>query len=326
MLILTREDVRAVVSMQDAIGVLEQTFRELGAGEAIMPTRIAMEAQEANGFMLAMPAYLKRTGALGVKVVSSYPDNPRTVGMPTIQAVILYYDGATGERLALMEGTYLTALRTGATSGLATKYLANADSHVAGVIGSGAQAETQLEAVCSVRKITGARVYSLTPAHAASFAERMSSRVGIEVRPVSEAKEAVEGCSIVITATSSKIPVLSGHWLTPGTHINAVGSHTAGARELDADTIRKSKVVVDSWAAASQEAGDLLIPIAEGLIAKTHVYGELADLAMGRKPGRSSPREITVFKSVGLAIEDVAVAKLVYERGKASGIGLEVTM
>jgi alanine dehydrogenase len=320
-LVLTREDVQAVLSMRDAIDVLE-----LGAGEAVMPTRVAMNVQHTNAFVLAMPAYLKRSGALGVKVVSSYPDNPRAFGLPTIQAVILYYNDSTGDPLALLEGTYLTALRTGATRGLATEYLANTGSHVAGVIGSGVQAETQLEAVCSVRAITNARVYSLTPAHAASFADRMSSRLGIEVRSVSAAKHAVEESGIIVTATSSKTPVLSGQWLSPGTHINAVGSHTAGARELDGEAVQKSKVVVDVWEAALQEAGDLPIPIAEGLISKTHIYGELADLATGRKPGRSSQREITAFKSVELAIEDVAVAKLVDERARKSGAGQEVRM
>jgi alanine dehydrogenase len=326
MLVLTREDVRAALSMRDAIDVLEQSFRELGAGEAVMPTRIAINVQAANGFVLAMPAYLRRTGALGLKVVSSYPDNPRAFGIPTIQAAILYYNVSTGECLALMEGTYITALRTGATSGLATKYLASTGSHVAGVIGSGVQAETQLEAVCSVRTITHARVYSPTPAHAAAFAARMSGRLGIEVRSVGEAKQAAEESSIVITATSSKTPVLNGRWLSAGTHVNAVGSHTADARELDGEAVQKSKLVVDSWEAALQEAGDLLIPIAEGLISKTDIYAELADLATGRKPGRTSPREITAFKSVGLAIEDIAVARLVYERAKTSGAGQEVSV
>jgi alanine dehydrogenase len=320
-LILTRADVEAVLNMREAIDVLERAFRELADGKAAVPTRLGLRIEEANGVFLAMPAHLTASGALGMKLVTSYPDNPGRHRLPTIQATILYYDHQTGRPLALMEGAHITAVRTGAASGLATRYLARETSRVVGLIGSGVQAETQLEAVSCVRPLSEAKVYSPTPSRAASFAARMSAMLDIDVRPVDEARHAVEGCDIVIAATSSKDPVVKGEWIDAGTHINGVGSHAADARELDSDAVRRAKVVVDSLAAALEEAGDLLLPMAEGVITKEHIHAELGEVVAGSKPGRTGQQEVTFFKSVGLAIEDVAVAQLVYERARNLGIG-----
>lgn len=325
-LVLNRGDVEAVLSMRGAIDVLERAFRELAEGKATVPTRLGLSIAEANGVFLAMPAYLTASGALGMKLVTSYPDNPGKYQLPTIQATVLYYDHHTGRPLALMEGAHITAVRTGAASGLATRYLARETSRVVGVIGSGVQAETQLEAVCCVRPVSKAKVYSPTPARAASFAAKMAGRLDIEVRAVDEARDAVEACDIVIAATSAKDPVVRGEWIDAGTHINGVGSHTPDARELDSDAVRKAKVVVDSLAAALQEAGDLLLPMAEGVITKEHIYAELGELVAGSKRGRTGQQEVTFFKSVGLAVEDVAVAQLVYERARSLGIGRDLDL
>ena len=325
-LILNRGDVEAVLSMREAIDVLERAFRELAEGKATVPTRLGLSVAEANGVLLAMPAHLTASGALGMKLVTSYPDNPGKYHLPTIQATILYYDHLTGRPLALMEGAHITAVRTGAASGLATRYLARETSRVVGLIGSGVQAETQLEAVCCVRPVIKANVYSPTPSRAASFAARMSARLDVDVRPVDEARHAVEGCDIVIAATSAKNPVVKGEWIGAGTHINGVGSHAPEKRELDSDAVRKAKVVVDSMAGALQEAGDLLLPIAEGVITKKHIYAELSEVVAGSKPGRTGQQEVTFFKSVGMAIEDVAVAQLVYERARSLGIGRDLDL
>ena len=325
-LILNRGDVEAVLSMRGAIDVLERSFRELAEGKATVPTRLGLTIAEANGVFLAIPAHLTASGALGMKLVTSYPDNPGKYHLPTIQATILYYDDQTGRPLALMEGAHITAVRTGAASGLATRYLARETSRVVGLIGSGVQAETQLEAVCCVRPVIKANVYSPTPSRAASFAARMSARLDIEVRAVDEARHAVEGCDIVIAATSAKNPVVKGEWIDAGTHINGVGSHAPEKRELDSDAVCKAKVVVDSLAAALQEAGDLLLPMAEGVITRDHIYAELGELVAGSKPGRTGQQEITFFKSVGLAVEDVAVAQLVYERARSLGIGRDLDL
>jgi alanine dehydrogenase len=323
MLILNREDIKAVVTMQDAIQAMEEAFRELAGGQVQVPPRHVINVP-GSGEVLIMPGYLGNMRALGFKVVSSYPDNPERFGMPTVRAAIAYYDPTTGEHLALMDGTYLTAVRTGATSGLATRYLAREDRQVVGVLGAGVQAEAQLEAMCCVRSIGLAKVYSRSLSHAIAFAGRMSRLLGVDVRPVDSARDAVVGSDIVITATTSPHPVVMGDWLSSGTHINAIGAHTPTTRELDGNAISMAKVCVESLEAALQEAGDIIIPLTEGLIGRDHVYAALGELAAGQKPGRVHAAEITVFKSVGLAVEDVAIAKLAYDRAEARGVGLAV--
>jgi alanine dehydrogenase len=325
-LILTREDVVSVLTMKDAIDAVEESFRDLAQGNADMPLRPTIRVSQPPGVVNVMPAYLGKMGALGVKLVSSYPENPAKFSLPTVQATILYSDHRTGALLAVMEGGYITAVRTGAASGVATKYLARRDSRIAGVLGSGIQAQTQLEAMCAVRAIKLAKVFSPTPAHRAAFAERMAAKLSIEVIPVSDAAEAVKGCDIVIAASAAKTPIVMGDWISPGTHINGIGSHTPDARELDEKTIKKSKIVVDSMEAALREAGDLLIPMANGVIRQDHIYAELGELVLGRKPGRDNDDEITLFKSQGLAIEDVSTAKAVYEKAKAQGKGTDLRL
>lgn len=322
-LILSRDDVMAVLTMKDAIEAVETAFRELAEGSVDMPVRLTVRIPEPKGIVNVMPAYLGRSGALGLKLVSAYAENPKRFNIPSVQATILYSDYRSGQLLAVMEGGYITAVRTGAASGVATKYLARKDSAIVGVIGAGVQAETQLEAVCAVLPVKFARVYGPTPVRRAAFAEKMSRRLGIEVKQVGDAEEAARRCDIVITATSSKDPVLRGEWLSPGTHVNGIGSHAPDYRELDEVVIKRSKVVVDSMEAATKEAGDLLIPMASGIIPKDHIYAELGELVVGKKPGRVRSEEITLFKSQGLAIEDVVTAKLVYERAKSRGIGKE---
>jgi ornithine cyclodeaminase/alanine dehydrogenase len=323
-LILNREEVASVLTMKDTIDAVEQSFRDLAEGKAEMPLRPTIRVAQPPGLINVMPAYLGTLGALGMKLVSSYPENPSKHQMPTVQATILYSDCRTGKLLAVMEGGYITAMRTGAASGVATKYMARRNAATAGVLGSGIQAETQLEAVCTVRPIKSAKVFSPTPAHRESFAKRMSAKLGIEVKAVAEAAEAVRGCDVVIAASAAKQPILKGEWLAPGTHINGIGSHSTDARELDELAVKRSKVVVDSMEAAMREAGDLLIPMADGVIGKDHVYAELGEVVLGKKPGRGGDDEITLFKSQGLAIEDVSTAKVVYEKAKAQGKGTEL--
>jgi ornithine cyclodeaminase/alanine dehydrogenase len=325
-LILNREEVASVLTMKDTIEAVEQAFRDLAEGKAEMPLRPTIRVVDPPGLINVMPAYLGTLGALGVKLVSSYPQNPGKFQMPTVQATILLSDHKSGRLLAVMEGGYITAVRTGAASGVATKYMARQNAASAGILGSGIQAETQLEAVCVVRPIKSARVFSPTPAHRESFAKRMSVKLGIDIKPAADAGEAVRGCDIVITASSAKTPILKGEWLRPGVHINGIGSHSTDTRELDELAVKRSKVVVDSMEAAMREAGDLLIPMADGVIGKDHIFAELGDLVLGKKFGRSSDAEITLFKSQGLAVEDISTAKLVYEKAVAQGIGTELPL
>ena len=324
-LLLTRADVESALTMTDAIDAVEEAFRQQQLGTAELPLRTPIRIPQHKGVVLFMPAYIGGMDALGMKVVTVYPENPSQHGLPTILATILLNDPRTGQLIAMMDGAFLTAMRTGAASGVATKYLARPDAKVVGIFGAGIQAQTQLRAMCAVRPIVEARIYDLMPELVGKFCRDMSAALGIDVRAVAVAREAVEGCDIVVTASTSKTPVFDGAWVAAGTHINGIGSHSLDAREVDSLTIQRSKVVVDLRSAALAEAGDLVTPINAGEITAEHIYADLGEIVTG-KPGRADAGEITFFKSVGLAIQDVSTAMKVYELARQKGIGQEVSL
>ncbi len=325
MLLLSRSDLEKLISMKEVIESVERAFLELYNGKAKVPLRTIIEVEKHNGFILYMPSYLEDSEALAVKVVSLYPENTKK-GLPSVLASILLNDPKTGAPLALMEGTFITAMRTGAASGVATKYLARKDSKIAGIIGAGVQARTQLWAVCEVRNIEKALVYDINPKNAKKFAEEMSKKLGIEIKTVESAREATEKSDILIVATTAREPVVKGGWIREGTHINSVGWVGRDARELDSETVRKSKLVVDSKEGVLNESGDIIIPMKEGVIDEGHIHAELAEIVAGVKKGRENNREITLFKSVGLAIEDAITAKLAYEKALEHGVGTNVEL
>ena len=300
--------------MQDAIHAVEEAFGQFALGNVRVGARVSVTTENHGGLMLTMPAYIVGTDAMGQKVVTVYPANPSRHQLPTVLATVQLFNPETGECLALMDGTFLTAMRTGAASGVATKYLSRADSKCVAIFGAGAQAETQLEAVTEVRTIGLAKVFDPLTERKLEFCDRMSRKLRIAVRPSKESKENIADSDIVICATTSHTPVFSGEWLEPGMHINAIGSFDAGSREIDTTTVKRSKVVVDSREAAMKEAGDLLIPIAENVLSPEHIFAELGEIVIGRKAGRTTEQEITLFKSVGLAIQDVSVALTVYKK------------
>jgi ornithine cyclodeaminase/alanine dehydrogenase len=324
-LILSLDDVKSVLTMPDCIEAVEEAFRQLSLGNVVQPTRPTIRIPAHRALINAMPAYIGGVEALGVKWVGGYLGNP-AIGLPVVQALIILNDGTNMTPLAVMNGTYITAVRTGAVSGVATRLLARPEAATVGIIGAGVQAKTQLEAVCAVRSISEARVFDVVPEAAARYAAEMSERLGVPVRPAAAAEEAVREMDVVCAASTSKTPVVLGDWLKEGAHINGVGSHSVDARELDTRTIVRSTVVVDTMDAAMAEAGDLLDPIAEGAVTEAHIRAELGDVITGKKPGRTSPREITLFKSQGLAIQDVATAQLVYRMARERGIGIEVSL
>ncbi len=324
-LILSLDDVKSVLAMGPCIDAVEEAFRQYSLGNVVQPTRPTIRIAEHRALINAMPAYIGGVEALGVKWVGGYLGNP-ALGLPVVQAIIILNDGTNMSPLAVMNGTYITAVRTGAAAGVATRHLARADAATAGIIGAGVQAKTQLEAVCAVRPITSARVYDVFPEAAAKFAAEMSARLGITVTAAATAEEAVRGVDVICTASTSKTPVVLGEWLKAGAHINGIGSHSTDARELDTASVVRSRVIVDTMDAAMAEAGDILMPIAEGAITADHIAGELGDVITGKIPGRSSETEITLFKSQGLAIQDVATAQLVYKAAVAQGIGVEVNL
>jgi ornithine cyclodeaminase/alanine dehydrogenase len=269
-----------------------------------------------------MPAYLKVLGALACKVVTVYKNNPAKHNLPTVIGKVLLQDPETGDVICIMDGGYLTAVRTGAASGVATKYLARQDSGQAvGIFGAGVQAKMQLWAVAEARLISRAYVYDISDKAVGEFIAEMTTRLDLGIIKVDSPDKILENCDIICTATSSSTPIFDGHKVREGTHINAIGSHTPNARELDTAIIKRSKLVADSYDACLKEAGDIMIPIKEGAIDRSHMYAELGEVITGKKPARENDTDITLFKSNGLAIQDVAAAKLVYDKAVEAGIG-----
>jgi alanine dehydrogenase len=323
-LLLNRQDVAGLLTMNDAIRAVEEAFRQLALGQVIMPQRTAIRIAGHNGLHLGMQAYIGgELDALALKVVTVYTENPGRHGLPTTIGVLLLNDARTGAPLAVMDAGYLTAVRTGAVSGVATKYLARPDASRVGIFGAGVQAKAQLRAMCAVRPIRAAQVYDVDVTRARSYAEEMSGELKISVTPVESPRAAVEGMDVVVLASSASQPVLDGDWLVAGQHINGIGSHAPHARELDTKAIVKSKVIADYPEACLVEAGDLIIPIKEGAIGKDHIHAGLGDVIVGLKPGRQTREEITLFKSVGLALQDVSTAHLVYQKALEAKVGTE---
>jgi len=324
-LLLARDDVARVLKMSDCIGAVERAFGELAAGTAELPLRIGIRPP--GGISLYMPAYLKGLGALACKVVTVYKDNPTKHGIPTTIGKVLLQDPETGDVVCIMDGGYLTGMRTGAVSGVATRHLArDADGQIAGIFGAGVQARMQLRAVAAVRTLGRAVVYDPVDEAVGAFVEDLSDDLGLKIDRVGSPEELLDVSDIVCAASSSPTPLFDGAAVRPGTHINGIGSHTPTARELDTAVVKRSKVVADSTDACLSEAGDLMIPIEEGAIGPDHIYADLGELVLGRRPGRENEEEITLFKSVGLAIQDAATAKLVYDMAIEARIGTEIDL
>jgi ornithine cyclodeaminase/alanine dehydrogenase-like protein (mu-crystallin family) len=287
-----------LLRMREVIPTMERALADFSSGRVVQPVRTMLPVAEHEGFLGLMPAY---TGAaLGTKLVAFYP---RNTDVPTHHATILLFKPETGEPLATMDGRLITEVRTAAVSAVATQYLARPDASVLTIIGSGVQARSHLEALRLVRDFREVRVWS--PRRAAAFAEEHG------VRAVASAEEAVRGADVVVTATPSSTPVLSGEWLSPGAHINAVGAPRPDWRELDDGVLRRARVYVDSREAAMKESGDV--------IAAGEIFAEVGEVVAGAKPGRRSAEEVTLFKSLGLAVEDVATAELVYRKALEEG-------
>ena len=299
MLILDEAAVRKFLHMPDLIPAMEQALRALSAGEAVQPMRVMLPVEKHGGFLGSMPAYAG--GQLGAKLVTLFPDNQ---GLPTHHALVLLFRPETGEPLVTMDGRLITEMRTAAVSAVATRSLARADASVLAILGSGVQAQSHLEAMRLVRQFRDIRVWS--PRHAGEFARRLG------VRLAQSAEDAVRGADVVVVATSSRVPVLQGSWLSPGVHINAIGAPRPNWRELDDAVLLKAKLYVESRQAAARESGDV--------IAAGAIFAEIGEVLAGSKPGRQSSDEITLFKSVGVAVADIASAALVYRGALAAKV------
>ncbi len=308
--------------MSKAIEVVEKAFGELAAGTAEMPQRTVFIDPSVGGWIAYMPAYLKSGGALGVKAVTVYKNNPSKFNLPTTLGTILVQDQKTGQVLAIMDGGYLTAVRTGAVTGVATKQLARKGAKVAGIIGTGVQGRTQVLGMCAARKFDSVLAYSIdADDKKKTFAEGIKRDTGVDLRWAKSVEEVVRESDVVSLATTASKPIVEGGWWKAGAHINSIGSHAPGVREMDTPTIVKAKVVCDQRAACLAEAGDLQIPIEEKAWSPDKIRADLGDVILGKVKGRQSEDELTLFKSVGLAIQDISCAALVYEQAKAQGVG-----
>jgi ornithine cyclodeaminase len=320
LLLLGAADIDRAVDMPAAIDAVAGAFAQLSKGQAVVPQRLGVEAPD--GLLLTMPGFLSGDRALAVKIVSVFGRNP-SLGLPSIFGLVVVLDAATGAPRALLDGARLTAVRTGAASGLATKLMAVPSASVLTVFGAGAQARTQVAGVCAVRDVDEVRLVSRTR----ESAERLGREIaGRPVRVVDDASDALRGAHIVVTATTTTTPIVRGEDLDAGTHINAIGAYTTSMRELDGAAVRRSRVIVDTRAGALAEAGDIVMAIAEGAIGEEHLLGELGDVVNGTLTPRRSAADITLFKSVGNAAQDVALAAAVVAAAEAKGLGTEVTL
>ena len=322
MLVLTRTDLEAVLDVEAVIAAIEEAFRQQAAGAVRLVPRQSLPLHRRD-VLLLMPCAIPGAAAVGTKSVTVCFDNPRR-GLPTIMASYLLHDPETGEPLAFMEASYLTGLRTGATSAVAARRLARPDSRVAACFGAGVQAAFQLRCLRAVLPLERVEVLSRHPETAAAFAERQGRALGLPVVPAASPAAALARADVVVTATTSPTPVFDGRDLRPGAHVDAVGAFQPTTRELDTETIRRARVFVDTFEAAWHEAGDVLLPVQEGAVTRDHVLGELADLVTGARPGRLATGDITCFKSVGYAAEDAVTARLAYDRARVAKRGVTV--
>jgi ornithine cyclodeaminase/alanine dehydrogenase len=303
---------------------VESAFSEAAAGRAPALPRAVLPMAK-GGVFIGMISALPRRQALGAKLVTVVEAN-RKRGLPTLHASYLLSDPETGAPLAFMDAGFLTAIRTGAASAVAAKYLARQNSRRVACFGAGVQAEFQLRCLKAVLPIGSVAVVGRDPSRAQAFAARMRAALGVPVEVTRDRSTAVRGADVVTCATTSSRPVFAGRDLGPGAHVDAVGAFRPTTREVDTETVKRARVVVDTYHGAWVEAGDLLIPIKAGAITRRHVRAELAEVVARKKPGRTRPDEITLFKSVGWAPEDAAAARLAYDRAMAQGIGTEVTL
>ncbi len=324
-LIANQEQVTELLSLKECIPAMENALRMLADGEAVMPLRTRMVLPDGRSILGLMPSYLKGLHSLAVKVITVFPSNMGTE-CDFHQGVVLLFDAERGRLRAIVDATAVTAIRTAAVTAVATRLLARPDAHDLAIIGAGTQAHTHLEALMAVRDIRRVRLFSLPLEGARSFAQRESERYGVRMEATDSAEEAVRDADIICTVTTSKDPVVMGRWVSPGTHINAIGACSPDQRELDTEAVVKARLYADRREALLAESGDFLIPRREGAIGDEHILGELGELLLGRIPGRTAPDQVTLFKSLGLAIEDLAAAHLVLTKAIETGQGTWVEM
>ena len=328
MIVLTRRDVEALLDLDALIDALAAAMADLSAGRASVPDRVAALVPGQQGFLAAMPGFVPSAGVLMAKLVSLFPRNAGRA-LPIHQAVIAVFDPETGAPAALLDGTAITAARTGACSALSARLLARDDAAVLAILGTGVQARSHARAMCRVRPIRRIRIAGRNPATAAALAAELSATLPVTAEPASSYRDALDGADIACAVSHAAEPVIRRPWLSPGVHITSVGFNPAG-REIDDATIAAALVCVESRQAALAPfpagSNDLLVPIQEGIITAGHIHAELGELVDGRKPGRSSREQLTLYKSVGVAAQDAAAAALVIAAARERGAGQQIDL
>jgi ornithine cyclodeaminase len=324
-LLVSQSEVAQLLPMPECIDAMAEALTATARGEVLLPLRQVTILPDNLGALASMPAFARGLGGIGVKVITVFPGNHGSA-FDSHQGAVLFFDAERGSLRAIVDASEVTAIRTAAVSAVATRALAREDAGDLAILGSGVQARTHLEAMLLVRTIRRVRVWSPTAEHRDAFADREGRRLGVAIEPAASAQSAVAKAHIICTVTGARQPVLKGKWIAPGAHVNAVGSSLRTSRELDTDAVVRARLFVDRRESALNEAGDFLIPKAEGAIGDDHILGELGDLLLGKVPGRASSEDITVFKSLGLAVEDLAAVRLIDQRARERGLGTWVEL
>ena len=314
---------KKLLSLSEVVEAVESAFKQKGLGRVQMPAKVYLYYRKYDGDLRAMPSFLEDLDLSAVKIVNVHPKNPSKNGLPTVMAVITLIDPSTGAPIAIMGGTTITDMRTGAAGAVAAKYLAKKDSKVVGLVGAGAQARTQLMALLEMYKtFEEVRVWSRTEETKNKFVVEMQQTYGdvIQVVPATSVRKAVEGADIVVTSTPSRQPLVMNDMVSTGMHINCIGADAVGKEELDPNILKRAKIVVDDWAQASH-SGEINVPLSRGLITKENIWAEIGEIVAGLKPGRQRQDEITIFTSTGLAVQDAVTAKIAYSKALNTKVG-----
>ena len=325
MLILSQSEVERLLPMDECIEVMTSTLAALARGEALLPLRTMILIPDSTDVFAVMPGYLGNPSTIGAKIITFFPRNHGT-RYDSHQGAVLLFDPDTGSLAAMLDATPVTTIRTAAVSAVATRLLAREDSSTLAILGAGVQGYVHIEAIRLVRPIKRLRVWSRTREHAERLARTAGERFGLETTVAQTGADAVRGADVVCTTTSAREPVLQGEWLEPGTHVNAIGASHRTAREVDSETVVRSRLYVDRRESALKEPGDILVPLADGDITPDHIVAEIGELLVGRAQGRRDRGEITLFKSLGLAIEDLAAASHVLAAARRTGSGVSVEL
>jgi ornithine cyclodeaminase/alanine dehydrogenase-like protein (mu-crystallin family) len=323
LLVVGGADVRRALPMADCIAAVDRAMSSFSGGGAVVPLRTVMLLPDGRNFFGVMPGYLHDPRGLGAKILTVYPDNPKH-GMPSHVGLVALFDAEKGIPLAVMDAAEITAIRTAAASAVATRALARHDAAHLAILGTGEQAVTHLEAVSLVRTLRSVRIWGRSADKAEQFAKEQGARLSLRIEVSKTAEDAVKGSDIICTVTSSREPVLSGAWLARGTHVNLVGASRIFAREADDEVVTMARFFVDSRTSARAEAGELKHAMDAGLVSESHILGEIGEVLGGKVPGRLSTHDVTVYKSLGVAAQDLAAARVIYDRAVSEHIGTQV--